>query len=122
MKIFYFLLIVLLILLSNCVKNPEGLQVPQVAITYPANGAYVIDTVIVLAEAVDNIEIKKVEFFIDGVSVEEDNTAPYTYQWITNGLSGNHTIVAKAFDNDNNFGLSNIITVQFLTQPTLNLP
>jgi len=114
MKYIYFLLIVILISVSNCVKNPEESQLPQVAITYPPNGAYVIDAVMVLAEAVDNIEIKKVEFYIDGVLTGNDTVAPYTHQWVTDSLAGNHTILAKAYDNDNNFGLSNVITVSIL--------
>ena len=48
-------------ILSGCGENPpQGVNLPLVMISYPPNNAYVKDTVIIKAEAIDNVEIKKV--------------------------------------------------------------
>jgi hypothetical protein len=110
----HFLLLTFFLLLISCIKNPAGLNNPEITITYPPDGTIVRDTVKILTEVVDNIEIKKVEFYIDGALLFEDTDVPYTYHWIIQAQTGWHTILAKAYDNQDNCGLSNIVNVQIL--------
>ncbi len=112
---------IFLFILSGCGHSPTGLS-PTVVITFPYNGAYVKDTIIIKAEVVDNVEIKKLEFYIDGELENEDTQSPYTYNWITIGLIGTHTILAKAYDNDDNYGLSNLVTVSIVDTTDIEPP
>ncbi|MEM2174762.1 MAG: Ig-like domain-containing protein, partial [Candidatus Micrarchaeia archaeon] len=88
-------------------------RAPQVTIVRPTNNQVVEGIVIIEAQVVDKISIfdkkiitkapsgiQRVEFYIDGVKVGEDNSPPYTYTWDTTNLQYNttHTIQAKAYD------------------------
>jgi len=86
---------------------------PNVIITSPANNSTVSGTVTVKATATDNVEVVKIEFYIDGQKVGEDTSSPYEYSWNTDTLTfgSTHTIQAKAYDNAGNVGESPVITV-----------
>ena len=73
---------------------------PTVSVTNPANGAsfFVGDNVTIDATAADaDGSVTQVEFFVNGVSIGIDNTAPYSTTWVA--TSGNKAITAKATDN-----------------------
>jgi hypothetical protein len=72
---------------------------PTCVITAPANGANYIAgaTVNISANATDNGSVASVEFFVDGISLSIDNTAPYDAVYIA--VSGAHVLTAKATDN-----------------------
>jgi len=67
----------------------------------------------ITAEAQANVGVSKVEFYIDGTKVGEDNDSPYQYSWDTSSLTNNstHTIQAKAYDTAGNVGESSMVTV-----------
>jgi hypothetical protein len=101
--------LVLLAPLGNV--QPVDLQVyaslsnvhPTVSITGPANNATYREgnTVMLAANAADSDgSIKKVEFYHDGIKLGEDTAAPYRYYW-PNIATGNYTIKAVAYDNQN---------------------
>ncbi len=98
-------------------------KAPEVVITYPANGAYIRDSVKVYAEAIDNTVVKYLEFYIDGQLIATDSNYPYTITWNATALPGWHTILAKAYDEKNNVGLSNLVSVMLVdttdTEPPL---
>lgn len=74
---------------------------PTVSITSPVNDTNYItgSTVTITADAADQDgTISQVEFFVDGVSVSVDQTAPYTYDWTS--TDGFHKISAVATDDD----------------------
>ncbi len=79
----------------NVATNPP----PTVNITSPANGAGFItgDVVAITATATDNGSVAQVEFFVDGISIGVDNTAPYAANY--NAVLGPHVITATATDN-----------------------
>lgn len=72
---------------------------PIVSITSPSTGSsFIAGTVVSLAaNASDNGSVASVEFFVDGVSVGIDNTAPYQASYT--GVLGLHSITARATDN-----------------------
>ncbi|MDD2889939.1 MAG: Ig-like domain-containing protein [bacterium] len=110
----YFLLSVffLVVLLTGC--KSRDTESPEVIITYPPNNIYIEDTLAIKAEAIDNIKIKRVEFYIDGDLFSTDTTAPYSSIRSANSNSSAHTIFAKAYDNEDNYGLSDVVTVYLL--------
>ena len=89
------------------------LQSPQVTIINPTNGTIVRGLVTVTAEAQDNVEVSKVEFYVDGTKIGEDTVKPYQYDWDTELTDDStHTIQAKAYDMIGNSGQSNIVSVR----------
>ena len=85
---------------TSCVTiSVAGDPLPTCVITAPANGTNYSAgaTVNISATATDNGSIASVEFFVDGVSLSIDNTAPYTA--VYTAVTGAHTLTAKATDN-----------------------
>src|SRR4030067_2450155 len=72
---------------------------PTVEITNPDDQAVVSGTTLVTANATDDVEVTKVEFYIDGFLKLTDISAPYTFSWDTPSVvNGSHTITAVAYD------------------------
>jgi hypothetical protein len=92
-------------------EEDEGL--PQVEITFPADGSVVGGTVEISADATDDAGVVNVEFYIDDSLVSTDTTEPYTHSWVTIGLvdSSSHAIYAMAYDTDSNEAVSETVTV-----------
>ncbi len=85
---------------------------PAVAITAPADGATVANTVTVTADATDNVAIARVELLVDGALYTSDTTAPYGFNWSSTTLpNGPHALTARAFDTAGNSATSAPITV-----------
>ncbi|MFN6379254.1 MAG: Ig-like domain-containing protein [Flavobacteriales bacterium] len=87
-------------------------QAPAVSITAPANNAVVpVGTAIQInANASDNGGIvEQVEFYVDGVLLFTDNTAPFSANYTP--TPGAHTISAIAFDNDCLSTTSSVINI-----------
>jgi len=76
---------------------------PTISITSPSNGATIgFGNYTLSANANDEQGyVTGVEFFVDGVSVGIDNTAPF--EVIYNATVGSHTITATAIDGDRRF-------------------
>lgn len=97
---------------------------PTVSITAPASGAGVSGTVNVAANALDNVAVAKVEFYMDGTLKATDTASPYAYSWVTTQYAnGSHAIMVKAYDAAGNTGqTSATVTVNNVTPtPTVNL-
>lgn len=72
---------------------------PTVAITAPSAGATVNGTVTLSATASDNVGVVRVEFRVDGVTLGNATSSPYTLSLNTATLTnGNHTLEAVAYD------------------------
>lgn len=72
---------------------------PIVYISNPSDGATVSGIIDIVANASDNIGIKKVEFYVDNTLKGNDFSSPYSYSWDTRNYSeGSHTLMAKAYD------------------------
>ncbi len=86
---------------------------PSVSLTAPANGATVSGSVTVSADASDNVGVTKVEFYRDSTTlIGTDTTTPYSISWNTTTVTnGSHTLLAKAYDANNNIGTSTTRTV-----------
>jgi Bacterial Ig domain/Secretion system C-terminal sorting domain len=72
---------------------------PSVSLTSPLSSAsYVAPAVVTIAAAASDSDgsVSQVEFFVNGVSVNVDATAPYTYDWTS--TPGTKVFVAKATD------------------------
>jgi hypothetical protein len=73
----------------------ENIPTPHIAITNPPDGSTVSDTVTCAADS----NCDSVKWYIDGVFVGEDTSAPFQYLWDTIAYSdGSHTVKAEGYN------------------------
>ena len=77
----------------------------------PADAVHTsVQTVVIQANASDDVGISHVEFFNNGVLINLDSSFPYEYQWFVDGSSnGSHTWTVKAYDTAGNSDTSNTL-------------
>src|SRR3989454_352565 len=76
---------------------------PSIPVASPFEGASVPGSVVIVASATDNTAVVRVEFFVDGVSVGNDTTAPFQRPLAAGSLKdGNHTLMVIAYDEAGN--------------------
>jgi len=99
--------------------TPPDTTPPSISLSTPTNGQTVQgSTVNISASAQDNIGVTKVEFFLDNILLNTDNSAPYSYAWnSTLSAEGNHTIYAKAYDGASLSTNSASVTVNVANKP-----
>ncbi|HEX8433612.1 Ig-like domain-containing protein [Archangium sp.] len=86
---------------------------PQVVLTSPANGAALSGLVPLEATASDDQSVAEVSFYVDGVLIGSDTTAPYALSWdSTQVFSGGHSLSAMARDAVGNQKWSEGVSVQ----------
>lgn len=97
---------------------------PTVSITSPANGAgFITGAVVAIAANAADADgtVTQVEFFVDGVSVGVDATAPYTANYTS--VAGTHNLTAVATDNSGATTTSSVVTINVANNPppTVNI-
>uniref|UniRef100_A0A6S6M1H7 Fibronectin type-III domain-containing protein n=1 Tax=Citrifermentans bremense TaxID=60035 RepID=A0A6S6M1H7_9BACT len=97
---------------------------PVVSIAKPVAGSTVSGIATISANATDNVGVKKVEYYVNGVLRITSTTAPWTITWgTTNYPNGPNTVMVKAYDAAGNVGQSSV-TVNVMndkTAPTINV-
>ena len=96
---------------------------PTAVITEPASGQTISGNVLVETLVTDNLEIDKVEFYINSQIVYTDSIAPdYNYLWNTDSLPDdeNYVISIVAYDEVGNEGPSTAITVHLDNYDNIN--
>jgi hypothetical protein len=94
-------------------------QPPTVTLTGPNDGAAIpFGTAIPFEATAADADgtVSKVEFFVDGVPLATDTTAPFAYAW-ENAPSGPHTLTARATDNQGAANTSPPRTITVLEVP-----
>ncbi|WP_375764765.1 Ig-like domain-containing protein [Archangium gephyra] len=96
---------------------------PAVALTSPAQGAFLRSSVTLTATASDTVGVVRVEFYDGTALIGTDSTAPYSASWSTSSVTGGaHTLTAKAFDGAGNTTTSAAVAVTLdNTAPTAAL-
>ena len=93
--------------------NPTDNTPPVVNILNPIDGQTIFGNINIVADATDNVQVDRVEIYIDGLAVDTVFSHPYDYLWKTNFNDiGDHAIFARAFDPSNNTSVSPVITVR----------
>ena len=83
------------------VNNPvvSDIQPPSVAIMSPLPNSTVSSQTKITVNAVDNVGVRQVSVYIDGVQVYTGSVTPYTYTWNSRKAArGTHVISATAWD------------------------
>lgn len=92
-------------------QNHDNLP-PVVTILHPVGGQIVSGNVNIVAQASDDSEVDRVEFYIDGFLRQTVSNTPYDYLWdTTTEDSGAHGIFLRAYDTNENSAASTTITV-----------
>ncbi|MBI4127873.1 MAG: S8 family serine peptidase [Parcubacteria group bacterium] len=94
---------------------------PTVSITSPTQGATISGVVILSASAADNVAVERVEFYYHSQFIGVDYTSPYTTEWDTTKVSNtSYNLIAKAYDQAGNIGISPVrtVTVNNILTPT----
>lgn len=95
---------------------------PTADLTAPVDNTLVSGSVIINADALDNVGVSMVEFYANGVLLFGSNAAPYSYTWDTRTVAnGSYTLTARATDNKGNAGTSSTVTVN-VNNPTATAP
>ena len=97
---------------------------PQVVVASPSRNSSVSGTVSISANAIDDENVSKVDFYVDGTFVGTDNSWPYSTNWDTNGLNAGvqHALTAKAYDSSNNSATSAVVSVSVADTTAPNVP
>jgi hypothetical protein len=116
MKSMLLLVSVLPLMFYGCkstATGPVDTTAPTVSITSPANNSTVIDSVLIVASASDDVGVVKVEFYIDGLLTNTLKRLPWLYYWNVRSLAANttHTIQVKGYDDANNMASSQVVSV-----------
>jgi len=98
--------------LSVIVDNVVDTTLPTVSIISPTDGTKISTNVSVKVNATDNLTVKKVELYVDGLLQGVSTTAPFTTKWNSGKSSkGAHALQCKAYDAAGNIGSSPVVTV-----------
>src|SRR5688572_7093072 len=80
-------------------SRPRDKKPPSVSVTSPSAGATVTGSGTVSASASDNVGVTRVTWFVDGMQVASDTTAPWSQSWDSTTVSdGGHSVAATAHD------------------------
>lgn len=94
---------------------PADTVAPSATITAPANGSSVSGVVTIRADALDNIGVVRVGFYVNGALLGTSTSAPFSANWNTRKLRGSHALTAIAFDAAGNSGVSPAVSVTIAT-------
>ena len=115
-----FSIILLMIVLLSCSKEsttetdttPPTLEITNPLANDQINSGEIVN---ITVDANDTRSVSTITFIIDDSEVFTDSESPYEYDWDTTGLSGNHTIKAKALDDAGNENTSEMIAVEIIS-------
>ncbi|MBN2380152.1 hypothetical protein JXM67_10175 [candidate division WOR-3 bacterium] len=101
----------------------EDVKPPIVTINHPTDGGSVGGKFGICVEAIDNIKVENVIFYIDEVLVFDDKAFPYEYLWNTAGLEHGtqHTIDVYAYDPTGNEGKDQVTVTIDIENPTVSI-
>lgn len=95
---------------DNC-NVPLDTTAPTVTFTSPVSGASVSGSAVSLtATATDNTSVSRVEFFVNGVILGADTTAPYTATWDSVKVAnGDHQLSVRGYDTAGNVSSDSVV-------------
>ncbi|TAK56883.1 MAG: hypothetical protein EPO24_10520, partial [Bacteroidetes bacterium] len=116
-RVFIFLLLSGIVFFSCTEDSPvePNAGKPSVSIISPSNNEVIFDTTTIVISATDNKKVSQVEVYIDSQATPSATftSEPYLYTWDVSQLADSslHFIAAKAYDEDGNVTISQVISV-----------
>lgn len=98
--------------LGDCDSDAGGNDDPSVTISSPLNGSSFVEgaNITITANASDDEQVAKVEFYRNGAKIGEDLSSPYEVVW-SNAAIGSYSLTAKATDDEGASTTSSAISV-----------
>ena len=91
---------------------------PDIAVTYPAEGAEVTGSVTITAQASDNVGVARVAFYVDDEFKTELTATPYSWNWDITGYDlGSHLVKVIAYDAAGNTAVDELTIIVALNTP-----
>ena len=92
MKIQIFIFSIICISLFSCEKNAESDNnqndiLSRVFLTYPLNNSSIMDTILVRCDSIKDINIIRLDLYVDGDSISSTSNFPFILPFITNNFS-----------------------------------
>lgn len=117
MRIWILFAALIMLLFACTIPEEPDVDPPIIALLYPTDGQRLTGVVPVSIVAGDNREVKKVEFYVDGILVKEWTERPYTFSWDVSSLADDevHQLSAAAYDKAENIGVTPTIGVVLTT-------
>lgn len=116
MKIQIFIFSIICISLFSCGDDTENNNnqskiSSSVFITYPNNNSSIMDTILVRCDSIKDLEINRLDLYVDGDSISSATIFPFIFPLVTNNFSnGLHSIYVKAnYNFENEYQSSPII-------------
>ncbi len=82
---------------------------PAVTLTNPNNAQTMQLTFNISASASDDLDLNRVEFYVDSVLIKTITTAPFSFNWNSYAVhNGAHTLSAKAIDASGNYSSQSV--------------
>lgn len=96
---------------------------PEVKITQPADGANIKagESITIEVEVSDNNNVDEVEITVDDDVIGLVSKSPYFVEWTATSDSGEHTIIAKAYDVGGNWTTDKITITTIITPGSIAL-
>ncbi len=90
---------------------------PSVALTAPADGQTAKLTFTVAATASDDLDLNRVEFFVDSTRIGTIVSAPFSFNWNSYAVhNGTHVLTARAYDASGNTA-SQSVSISVINPP-----
>jgi Tol biopolymer transport system component len=129
MKLIHLVTTIVVLSIGNIFYSCEEVDTtpPTVTITSPQDGSTVSEVVTITCMSSDDVGVKKVELWINGISTgTEDVTEPYSLEWNTSLIEdGDYTIIVRSYDDSDNTTDSNPVSVNVhnsdTTPPTISI-
>ena len=104
-------------------QDAPDILAPQGTIVNPPSGSVVHDIIPIDVNAYDNINIRNVNFIINGILTETDSIYPYSYLWNTLEYDedSDHVINIDIYDESNNMTSLYPITVFVDNMPEMDI-
>jgi hypothetical protein len=92
-------------------------QKPVISIESPAAGSTVSGILSVFFNYTDNVAVKHIDLYVNGIPYSRKSIAPFTHALNTRLLpDGNHVLTAHAFDAAGNHGVSANLSIKVKNQ------
>lgn len=86
--------------LDRCAQATDAVA-PTVSFISPGDGATVSGPTTIEAEAADDVQVEKVDLWVDGALTATDLAAPYVFAWNAGSVApGTHSLQLRAYDID----------------------
>ncbi len=93
-------------------ESPRNIGIPTITLISPVQGNVFeeLSNIQLQAEAEDESEVARVDFYANNILIGTDSNQPYTFSW-NNVTTGSYQLTAQVYDNEGNSAISNRVSI-----------